>query len=237
MPESRDRSWRRGHLVVAIDGPAAAGKSSTAQWVADEIGFRHVDSGSLYRAATAAALRACPDDSLWAPDFVLDQAARVTLVPHDTSFALRIDANDVTEEIRSTAVTARVSRVAQMQVVRGWVNARVREVATRADVVVDGRDMGTAVFPDADLKIFLVADPWERARRRLIQRLERRPSDDEIAAETDQLVRRDSADAPQTVQSNDAVMIDTSALTQEEQVARIVALARGMIRAARGTGS
>lgn len=195
-----------------------------------------MDSGSLYRAATAAALRACPDDSLWAPDFVLEQASRVTLAPNDTSLVLRIDGDDIAEELRNSAVTSRVSRVAQMQVLRGWVNARVREVATRDDVVVDGRDMGTAVFPDANLKIFLVADPWERARRRLIQRLERRPSEDEIAFETDQLVKRDAADSTQTMQAKDAIIIDTSALTQEEQVARIVALARGMIRAERRAG-
>jgi cytidylate kinase len=93
-------------------------------------------------------------------------------------------------------------------------------------VVVDGRDMGTAVFPDATIKIFLVADPWERARRRLVQRLGRPPADEEIAAETEALVKRDAADATQTVQAADAVLIDTTYLTQPEQVERIVALAR-----------
>jgi cytidylate kinase len=217
-------------VVVAIDGPAASGKSSTAQWVAGQLGFRHVDSGALYRAATAAALRAAADSSQWTPDFVLDQAQRVTLEPRETSFAPSIDGLDVTEEIRGHAVTSCVSVVAQMQVIRAWVNSRVREVATRFDVVVDGRDMGTAVFPDADLKVFLVADPWERARRRLVQRLGRRPMDDEIADETELLVRRDAADATQTVQARDAVLVDTTALTQTEQVDRIVALARAALR-------
>ncbi len=86
--------------------------------------------------------------------------------------------------------------------------------------------MGTAVFPDAQLKIFLVADPWERARRRLIQRLGRRPIEEEIAAETEELVQRDAKDATQTVQAGDAVLIDSTFLTQAEQVERIVALAR-----------
>jgi cytidylate kinase len=216
--------------VVAIDGPAASGKSSTAQWVASELGFRHVDSGALYRAATAAALRTGTDPASWAPGFVLEHAGRVTLEPGDTTFAPCLDGADVTEEIRGAAVTANVSRVAQMLVVRGWVNARVRDVATRFDVVVDGRDMGTAVFPDAELKVFLVADPWERARRRLVQRLSRRPTDDEIAVETELLVKRDAADATQTVQARDAVLVDTTALTQAEQVERIVALARAVIR-------
>ncbi len=112
--------------------------------------------------------------------------------------------------------------------VRAWVNERVRAAADRYDVVVDGRDMGTAVFPDAPLKIFLVADPWERARRRLIQRLERAPSEEEIAEETDRLVQRDSRDATQTVPARDAVVVDTTYLTQTEQVERIVALARAV---------
>lgn len=217
---------RRGHVVVAIDGPAASGKSSTAQWVAGELGFRHVDSGALYRAATAAALRSGVEVAAWDADFVLSQAARVALVPTETSFAPTLDGERAEEEIRGGDVTRHVSLVARMAPVRAWVNARVREVARDFDVVCDGRDMGTAVFPDADLKVFLVADPWERARRRLVQRLSRRPSDEEIAAETDRLVQRDAADATQTVQARDAVLIDTTYLTQPEQVERIVALAR-----------
>ena len=222
--------WRNGHLVVAIDGPAASGKSSTAQWVATRLGFRHVDSGALYRAATAAASRTGVPAEAWTPGFVLEHAASVTLTPSDTSFVPVIDGETMVDEIRGSEVTANVSQVAQMQVVRGWVNHHVREVATRFDVVVDGRDMGTAVFPDADLKVYLVADPWERARRRLAQRFHRKPSDVEIAQETELLVQRDAADATQTVQARDAVLVDTTMLTQSEQVDRIVALAQAMIR-------
>ena len=222
--------WRNGHLVVAIDGPAASGKSSTAQWVASRLGFRHVDSGALYRAATAAARRTGVPPEEWTPGFVLEHAASVTLTPSETSFVPVIDGETMIEEIRSGEVTAQVSQVAQMQVVRGWVTHHVRDVATRFDVVVDGRDMGTAVFPDADLKVYLVADPWERARRRLSQRLHRKPSDVEIAQETELLVQRDAADATQTVQARDAVLVDTTLLTQSEQVDRIVALAQAMIQ-------
>lgn len=226
-PDSALRAdWRGGHVAVAIDGPAASGKSSTAQWVAAELGFRHVDSGALYRAATAAALRAGLPPAEWTSAYVLAQAARVTLVPTETSFAPRVDGAPVDEEVRSPEVTRHVSRIAQVPELRQWVNERVREVARSHDVVCDGRDMGTAVFPDAELKVFLVADPWERARRRLIQRLSRRPTDEEIAEETDRLVQRDAADATQTVQAKDAVLIDTTYLTQPEQVERIVALAR-----------
>ena len=218
----------RGTVVIAIDGPAASGKSSTAHWVASVLGYRHVDSGALYRAATAAALRSGSDASAWTEDAVLASAGTITLSPRDTSFAPCIDGRDVEAEIRGAEVTRHVSKVAQMPRVRGWVNALVREAATRHDVVVDGRDMGTAVFPNATLKVFLIADPWERARRRLTQQMSRRPTDTEIAEETDRIVQRDSHDATQTVQAKDAVLIDTTYLTQPEQVDRIVALARAV---------
>jgi cytidylate kinase len=218
-------------VSIAIDGPAASGKSSTAQWVASRLGFRHVDSGALYRAATAAALRAQRPVEEWGEAYVLECASSVELAPGETSFTPLIDGEEADAEIRGAEVTKHVSLVARMPAVRGWVNAQVRESARRHDVVVDGRDIGTAVLPDAQLKIFLVADPWERARRRLVQQLGRRPSDAEIAEETERLVRRDAADATQTVQSKEAVLIDTTYLTQPEQVERIVALAEAVRRA------
>jgi cytidylate kinase len=215
-------------VVIAIDGPAASGKSSTAQWVAERLGFRHVDSGSLYRAATAAQLRCKIPPGAWTERDLLDAAKLVTLEPAATSFVPFITGRAADEDIRSTEVTRHVSHVARMPAVRAWVNAQVRRAAEAYDVVADGRDMGTVVFPHADLKVFLVADPWERARRRLMQLLQRRPTDDEIAEETDRIVQRDARDATQTVQAADAVLIDTTYLTQEEQVERIVALARAV---------
>jgi cytidylate kinase len=221
-------------FVIAIDGPAAAGKSSTAQWVAEQLGFRHVDSGALYRAVTAAALGVAPVAEGWTEGSVIQavEGAGILLEPGRTSFTPMVGGRDVSEEIRGVEVTRHVSRVAQMPAVRAWVNARVRQAATQSDIVVDGRDMGTVVFPDAALKIFLVADPWERARRRLTERLARRPTDSEVAEETDRLVQRDGRDAMQTVQAKDAVLIDTTMLTQAEQVERIVALAQAALHRA-----
>lgn len=224
MPASA--AHRGGHIVIAIDGPAASGKSSTAKWVAERLAFRHVDSGALYRAATAARLRLGGDPERWTEDEVLALGMKITLAPRATTFLPLLDGAAAEDELRGPDVTRHVSRVARMARVRDWVNAQVRDTATRFDVVVDGRDIGTVVFPDADLKVFLVADPWERARRRLVQQLGRSPNDSEIAAETERLVHRDAKDATQTVQSKDAVLIDTTYLTQEEQVERIVALAR-----------
>lgn len=217
------------HVVIAIDGPAASGKSSTAQWVAERLGFRHVDSGALYRAATAVALKSAGDPSRWTEESVLDGARKqVTLAPTERGFAPCIEGVVADAEIRGPAVTRSVSLVARMPAVRTWVNEQVRDAARSHSVVVDGRDIGTAVFPDAAVKIFLVADPWERARRRLIQRLQRAPTDEEIAAETDQLVHRDARDAQQSGQAADAILLDTTYLTQEEQVDRIVALAKAV---------
>jgi cytidylate kinase len=224
-------------VVIAIDGPAASGKSSTALWVAERLGYRHVDSGSLYRAVTAAQLRGRIPASGWTEQAVLDAARAVTLEAVSTAFVPLIAGRTADDEIRGADVTRHVSQVARMPSVRAWVNAQVRQAAAGHDVVVDGRDMGTVVFPNADLKVFLVADPWERARRRLMQLLQRRPTDEEIAEETDRIVQRDARDATQTSQAADAVLIDTTYLTQEEQVERIVALAKAVTQRETATSS
>jgi cytidylate kinase len=228
MPERRRAGAPAHQTVIAIDGPAASGKSSTAQWVAKRLGFNHVDSGALYRALTAVALRRHPKTEAWTEEQVLAGGSAVALIPDGRSFTPTLDGQRADDEIRGATVTQHVSRVARMQRARAWVNDQVRRTAASFDIVVDGRDMGTAVFPNAQLKVFLVADPWERARRRLLQQLARSPNDDEIAEETDRLVQRDAGDATQTVQAVDAVLIDTTYLTQEEQVERIVALAHAV---------
>lgn len=213
-------------MAIAIDGPAASGKSSTAKAVARALGFHHVDSGALYRAATAARARLDHDDDTWTEESVLDAVRIISLVPTDAGFTPLLSGIAAEDEMRGEAVTSRVSRVARMWSVREWVNTQVRNAGSAYDVVVDGRDIGTVVFPNAALKIFLVADPGERARRRLRERLNREPSDDEIAEETGRILQRDEADAMQSARSPDAVVIDTTHLTQEEQIRQIVELAR-----------
>jgi 3-phosphoshikimate 1-carboxyvinyltransferase len=213
-------------LVIAIDGPAASGKSSTAQWVAQLLNVHHVDSGAFYRAITLLALGTGVAPEQWTPEAVLALAHRITWRLTERSVLPLIDGTVQDEAMRDAPVTRQVSRVAQMVAVRHWVNEQVRAAGAATDVVVDGRDIGTAVFPTAALKVFLVADPWERARRRLIQRLGRRPNDAEIAEETEALVARDALDAAQSAPARDAITIDTTTVTQEEQVDRIVALAK-----------
>lgn len=213
-------------LVIAIDGPAASGKSSTALRVARALGIQHADSGSLYRAATLARIRAGGPPPPWNEESVLDAARTVTVVREVEHFEPRINGERVDDDLHGPGVTAQVSAVAKMPRVREWVNARLRECATGGPIVVDGRDMGAVVFPDARLKIFLDAHPAERARRRSFQHLERLPTDEELAAEAERLSTRDRKDATQTQRAPDAVVIDTTDLTQEAQVSRIVDLAR-----------
>jgi cytidylate kinase len=214
-----------GTFVIAIDGPAASGKSSTAQMVAEKLGYLHVDSGSLYRAATAAALRRESDVSKWTEQIVLDSVRGVELRTARTSFYPILDGHAIEEEIRGPNVTENVSRVAQMRPVRHWVDDKVRAAAESSNVVVDGRDIGTVVFPNADLKIFLVADSRERAARRLRQR-GTPTSQQMLDDETIRITERDARDAGQTVPAADAVVIDTTGLTQQEQVEQIVTLAK-----------
>jgi len=213
-------------LVIAIDGPAASGKSSTAQWVAERLDVRHVDSGAFYRAVTYLGLESGVGPTEWTPELLVALTGRISWRLTERSVLPQIDGRPEDEALRDSPVTRNVSRVAQMGAIRHWVNSQVRAAGASVDVVVDGRDIGTAVFPNAPLKIFLTADSWERARRRLIQRLSRRPTDAEIAEETEALVARDAQDATQSAPARDAVTIDTTTVTQEEQVERIVALAK-----------
>lgn len=213
-------------LVIAIDGPAASGKSSTAQWVAKTLDVRHVDSGAFYRAMTFLAVESGEAPESWTPEALMARGPRITWRLTERSVLPLVDGRDQDEALRGMTVTRHVSRVAAMPEVRAWVNEQVRSAGAAVDVVVDGRDIGTAVFPDAPLKVFLVADTWERARRRLVQRLNRRPTDAEIAEEAEALVARDAQDATQSAPARDAITIDTTTVTQAEQVERIVALAR-----------
>jgi cytidylate kinase len=213
-------------IAIAIDGPAASGKSSTAKAIARTMGYRHVDSGALYRAATAARVRLGGDVEEWTEESVLDAARIVTLAPTETGFTPLLEGAPAESEMRGEDVTSRVSAVARMPRVREWVNSLVRKSREDFDVVVDGRDIGTVVFPDADVKVFLNAAPGERARRRLLERLNRTPTDDEIAEETGKIVLRDEMDSAQSAPSPDAIVIDTTHLDQAEQIRQIVELAR-----------
>jgi cytidylate kinase len=226
--------------VVAIDGPAASGKSSTARAVAEALGFAHLDSGSLYRGVTLVGLREAArkgragDDPLVAvgPEAILRAAEDrgLMLQPDGSGFAAYLEGEPVDTEIRGTEVTARVSAVSAVPVVREWINSRLRAmVRAGRDVVVDGRDIGTVVFPDAELKIFLTASPEARAGRRISQR--GGPVDEGgLEAETAALAARDQADSSRVLAplqaAPDAVPLDTTTMAFPDQVRFIVELAR-----------
>ncbi len=226
--------------IIAIDGPAASGKSSTARAVAEALGFNHLDSGALYRAITLVALeeaaRAGVENPLAIPP---EQVLRRTedrgmmLQPDGAAFAAYLDGEPADDRIRTARVTANVSAVSAVPVVREWVNSRLRELA-RAGVglVVDGRDIGTVVFPDADLKVFLTATPEARARRRLTQRGDA-VDPAVLAVETERLAARDRADSSRPVaplrKADDAEVLDTTEMNFAEQVGRIVEWARGRL--------
>lgn len=219
--------------VIAIDGPAGSGKSSTAREVARALGIGHLDTGALYRAVTLAALdagaplegervvaaaRAAGADLVWVNDEVRPQVSGV----------------DVSQAIRTQRVTERVSAVAALPAVRDWVNARLRAVAAEhpAGVVSEGRDIGTVVFPDASLKVFLTASPEERARRRARQL--GIDGTEEIDRLAEELAARDRADSTRAVAplepAEGAIHLDTTGLALDEQVGRVVALARKYLK-------
>lgn len=220
--------------VIAIDGPAASGKSSTALAVAGELGFAHLDSGALYRGVTLVAIRDCgaARGGPLSPQEIMRAAERRGLQLHydGISFAVYLEGAPADAEIRTPEVTALVSAVSAMPEVREWVNERLRVLARAGmSLVVDGRDIGTVVFPDAGLKIFLTASPRTRAARRLSQRGLAAPHD-QLERETAVLTARDEADSRRAVAplkiAADAIPLDGTALTFEQQVGQIVELAR-----------
>jgi cytidylate kinase len=228
--------------VIAIDGPAASGKSSTASLVARRLGWAHLDSGALYRAITLGALDNLGEQGVgskerWSAERIvaLAEDLPVRLVLVDDVFRPEVAGVDVAQAIRSERVTQRVSEIAAIPEVRHWVNVQQREAVQghQRGVVVDGRDIGTVVFPDAPLKVFLTASPEERARRRLAERGGGGSGAADLRREAEVLAARDHADSTRAVAplkaAADAVVLDTTRLSLEQQVQAVVALARARL--------
>jgi cytidylate kinase len=219
-----------GGCVVAVDGPSGSGKSTVSRRLAEQLGSRYLDTGAMYRAVTWAVLRdgVDPHD----PDAVAAVAAAVTLEigtdpvhPH-----VRVDGTPVEMAIRGPDVTAAVSAVAAVAAVRARLVAAQQEIINAAGcIVVEGRDIGTVVAPDADLKVYLTAAPDERARRRSTENAA------ELSATAADLARRDRLDSTRTVDplrpAADALVLDTTRLGIDEVVARLRALLAGGVRA------
>jgi CMP/dCMP kinase len=210
-------------MIVAIDGPAGAGKSTVARALAGRLGFRYLDTGAMYRALTWLALEQVVDLE---SGEALGELAEASPIAFDRD-RVSIAGEDVSDAIRQPEIDRIVSTVARHPEVREVMRDRQRELAEQGDAVIEGRDIGTVVCPHADVKVYLVADPAERARRRVADR-------PEIGAEalaTD-LRLRDQNDAAQMQPAADAVRIDTTDMTVDEVVERVAELVAARTRTA-----
>ena len=215
--------------VIALDGPAGSGKSTTATAVAEKLGWGHLDSGALYRALTLAALDAnVPDNADRIVSLARSLPVRLSLAGH--GFRPEVAGVDVSRAIREPRVNQRVSAISALPAVREWVNAELRAAAAQhpAGVVIDGRDIGTVVFPDAGLKIFLTASGEERAKRRS-REVEQLGGERSVTKVRADLERRDSADSTRAVAplaaAPDALVLDGTTLSFPEQVDAVIRLA------------
>jgi len=216
-------------LVIAIDGPAGAGKSTVAQKLAARLGLTYVDSGATYRAAALKVLQSAvaPEDEQGVARLIAQTDIRITT--EGSQSRVLVDGQDVTEKIRTPEVTLAAARVSRLPEVRAKLVAVQRTCAVGRGVVMEGRDIGTVVFPNAALKVFLKADPEERARRRLKQdRKEGRSATLEQTAY--EIGRRDQLDAERKISplvaAPDAVQIDSTNLLADQVVEQILELVR-----------
>jgi cytidylate kinase len=216
-------------LVIAIDGPAASGKSTTAQRVAEQLGYLHVDTGAMYRAATLKVLRAGIPAADQERVAALVESARIELRSANGSQRVLLDGEDVTEVIRTPDVTRAVSAVSSIRRVRDVMVREQRRMGAEGGIVLEGRDIGTVVFPDADLKFFMIAGIEARARRRGDE-LRTRGIQADVDRLKDELRDRDTIDSTRSEsplkKADDAIEVDTSDLTIEQQVALVIATAR-----------
>jgi len=219
---------KQKRVVVAIDGPAGAGKSTIAKRVAARLGFTYIDSGAMYRAVALWALRRKIDAGDMHRMEQLAIAAEIELLPG----RIRLNGEDVTETIRTPEVSAGASKVAVIPGVRRALVAKQRAMGERSSVVMEGRDIGTVVFPDAQVKVFLDADPHERVRRRLedVRAAGEEIPESALAAQMKERDQRDStrADGP-LAQAPDAAYLDSSSLTVEEVEEAILKIVRSRV--------
>ena len=211
-------------MIIAIDGPSASGKSTTEKGVAKKLGITHLDTGAMYRTVTWGLKKEAihPSDDKKVRDFLKDLE-----IYFDASNHIWLNGEDVSIEIRTGDISSRVSAVSAIPEVREKMVKIQRQIAGKKDCVLEGRDIGTVVFPDAEYKFFLVAETEIRAKRRLLD-LERIGKSSTLAELIDDIERRDAIDSSRNhsplLKAEDAIPIDTSHLTINEQINKIVNL-------------
>src|SRR5271167_1068126 len=232
MPDRSQPSQRK--LIIAIDGPAGAGKSTVAARLARKLGYVNLESGAMYRALALCAIEwdASFDDE--AALLKMAQDSNITLERTIGGHRVLLNGKDVSARIRERDVTEGASRVSVHPKVREWMVARQREMGIGGGVVMEGRDIGTKVFPDADLKVFLDADPVIREQRRMDQQNVKGPSAETMAAELRERDRRDRTRAASPlVAAGDAVVLDSTHMSEDEVLQRIEELAEQRLAASR----
>ena len=216
-------------MIVAIDGPAASGKSTTAKMVAKKLEMTYLDTGAMYRAVTLALLRSNTDlDDYDSVCQVVDEL-ELDIYDKGSKTIVKLDGEDVSQEIRSMPVTENVSAVSAMKYVRQTMVEIQRNIGKKTNCVVEGRDIGTVVFPDAELKIFMVADVNMRAERRFkdMREMGENRSFQEVLADLKKRDEKDSTRAYSPLQKADeAIEIDTSILSIDQQVRKIINLVK-----------
>jgi cytidylate kinase len=239
MADSGNSEGKRAQPRVAIDGPAGAGKSTVAKRLAERLGFLHVDTGALYRTVALAAQRAGaewndePQVARVAEALVAERRIRMEKPAESGAMRVILDGEDISAVIRTPEVSAGASRVSAIAAVRAALLDLQRQAGAAGGVVLEGRDIGTVVFPDAEVKLFLTATPGERAQRRFEELIEKGVATT-LAATLEELLARDKADTERAVaplrKAEDAVLVDSTGRDVDEvieEMVRVVEARRG----------
>ena len=209
-----------GKIIIAIDGYAATGKSSQAKLLAATLGYTYIDTGAMYRAVTLFALRQQPQGEV-EPEGLIESLQNITITfqSKDSEQLTFLNGENVTDAIRSTQVTEHVSSIAKIPEVRSFLVAQQKALGQKKGIVMDGRDIGTVVFPNAECKFFLTASPEVRAQRRHLEQVEKGIKED-FEDVLDNITSRDLLDSTRAVsplkKASDAIEIDVSTLSIKE---------------------
>ena len=214
-------------MIIAIDGPAGSGKSTIAKIVAEKLRFRYIDTGSMYRSVAWKSLQ--KKITLGDEDAVANIAreTKIELVPRENGQSVFIDGEDITSQLKEETISRGAAIVAAQPAIREIMTAKQRELGKQGEVVMDGRDIGTVVFPQADKKFFMDADPEERGRRRFTELKDKKQiANADLATIIEQVKQRDHEDRNRKIaplkKAEDAILIDTTHLSIDEVVEQIM---------------